>query len=108
MNYNPNILTQRYVQVAAQYGGLAETRSAYRNQDSGIYLRMMDKHSYWGFDNGLRSMIPSALHLSITGYHFILPDMIGKCMLLDIIHVEVCRPVEGKIYMHIVNEKSIA
>ncbi|XP_067941502.1 myogenesis-regulating glycosidase-like [Watersipora subatra] len=77
MQHNPNLLTKRYVQMAAKFGGMTETRAAYRNQDSGIYLRMMDKHSCWGFDNGLKSMIPSALHLSIIGYHFILPDMIG-------------------------------
>ena len=38
---------------------------------------MMDKNSYWGYDNGLKTMIPTALLMSMLGYPFILPDMIG-------------------------------
>ena len=38
---------------------------------------MMDKDSHWGHDNGLRTMIPTALLFSTLGYPFILPDMIG-------------------------------
>ena len=33
--------------------------------------------SRWGNDNGLKTMIPNALLMSILGYPFILPDMIG-------------------------------
>lgn len=75
---NPNLVTKRYVEVVSRFGGVIETRAAYRNQGSPTFLRMMDKHSYWGFDNGLKTMIPSALHLSIIGYNFVIPDMIGK------------------------------
>lgn len=38
---------------------------------------MWDKDSRWGYDNGLKSMIPSLLQFSIAGYPFVLPDMIG-------------------------------
>ena len=38
---------------------------------------MMDKHSVWGYHNGLKTMIPTALLMSMLGYPFILPDMIG-------------------------------
>jgi alpha-glucosidase (family GH31 glycosyl hydrolase) len=38
---------------------------------------MLDKDSKWGYDNGLKTMIPTALMMSIAGYSFILPDMIG-------------------------------
>ena len=38
---------------------------------------MLDKHSTWGYDNGLKSMIPTALVMGIVGYPFVLPDMIG-------------------------------
>lgn len=38
---------------------------------------MLDKMSTWGYDDGLRSMIPTALFFGIVGYHFVLPDMIG-------------------------------
>lgn len=78
MASNPNLVTQQYVKAVSQFGGMIETRAAYRNQDSATFVRMMDKHSHWGYDNGLKTMIPSALHLSIIGYHFVIPDMIGK------------------------------
>jgi len=38
---------------------------------------MPDKDSSWRHDNGLRSIIPSALVSGILGYPFVLPDMIG-------------------------------
>ena len=38
---------------------------------------MLDKNSTWGYDNGLKTMIPTALHMSMLGYSFVLPDMVG-------------------------------
>lgn len=38
---------------------------------------MLDKDSVWGYDNGLRSIIPTALLFGLVGYPFVLPDMIG-------------------------------
>jgi len=80
MSLNPNKMTQKYVETVAQYGGMIETRAAWRNQDQPIFIRMFDKDSAWGNNNGLKTMIPSVLHLSILGYHFILPDMIGELL----------------------------
>ena len=44
---------------------------------------MMDKDSYWGYDNGLQTVIPTALLFSTIGYPFILPDMIGGNVYYD-------------------------
>jgi len=38
---------------------------------------MLDKDSRWDYNNGLRSLIPTALAFGIAGYPFVLPDMIG-------------------------------
>ena len=38
---------------------------------------MGDKESRWGYDNGLKTIIPTALTFGILGYPFILADMIG-------------------------------
>ena len=38
---------------------------------------MLDKNSIWGYNNGLKTMIPTALMMSIAGYPYVLPDMIG-------------------------------
>ena len=57
--------------------GRIEVRAVYRNQQHGILVRMMDKESRWGYDNGLKTMIPSLLFQGILGYPYVLPDMIG-------------------------------
>ena len=38
---------------------------------------MMDKDSNWGYDNGLKTLIPHMLTMGLIGYPFVLPDMIG-------------------------------
>lgn len=74
----PNLITRRYVTSLAEHFGKAiEVRSAFKTQDQGVFVRMLDKNSNWSIDNGLKSLITTALTFSIAGYSFILPDMIG-------------------------------
>jgi alpha-glucosidase (family GH31 glycosyl hydrolase) len=54
-----------------------EVRCGWRAQHQGILFREWDKWSRWGIDNGLHSVLTQALALSMVGYPFILPDMIG-------------------------------
>jgi alpha-glucosidase (family GH31 glycosyl hydrolase) len=61
----------------AQHFALTEVRSGWQNQSAPIFFRQWDKTTVWGADNGLRSVIPGLLSLSLTGYPFVLPDMIG-------------------------------
>ena len=63
--------------MTERFGGMVEVRSAYRSQDVPVFFRMLDKDSHWSYENGLRSVIPTALFMGIIGYPFILPDMIG-------------------------------
>lgn len=74
---NPSLMTLRYVFACARMGGSIEVRSAYRTQNVPVFVRMLDKNSHWGLDNGLKSLITTALTMSLGGYSFILPDMIG-------------------------------
>jgi len=37
-------------------------------KDQPIFTRMLDKDSRWGYNNGLRSLIPTLLHFGILGY----------------------------------------
>lgn len=74
---NSNHLTDLYVRMTERFGGMVEVRSAYRSQDVPVFFRMLDKDSHWSYENGLRSVIPTALFMGIIGYPFILPDMIG-------------------------------
>ncbi|GAB4397878.1 MAG: glycoside hydrolase family 31 protein [Anaerolineales bacterium] len=74
---HPNEYTRRYVAFVAQHFALTEVRSAWFNQDVPIFVRQWDKTTVWGADNGLESVIPGLLHLGLTGYRFVLPDMVG-------------------------------
>ncbi|XP_033633868.1 myogenesis-regulating glycosidase-like [Asterias rubens] len=74
---NPCEYTTLYAKMAARLGSQVEVRAAYENQDLPIFVRMMDKDSRWGWDNGLKTLITSALTFGIIGYPYVLPDMIG-------------------------------
>ena len=73
----PSLSTQMYVETCATFGGISEVRSAYRSQKLPIFLRMVDKDSRWGDNNGLKSLVTTLLQMNMVGYSMILPDMIG-------------------------------
>jgi alpha-glucosidase (family GH31 glycosyl hydrolase) len=73
----PGIYSTRYVEHVARFGGMVEVRTARHSQHLPIFVRMLDKNSRWGYDNGLKSMVTTLLQFSMTGYPFVLPDMVG-------------------------------
>eukprot|EP00118_Oscarella_pearsei_P026943 m.310587 g.310587 ORF g.310587 m.310587 type:complete len:718 (+) comp52871_c0_seq1:102-2255(+) len=74
---NPGDYAAIYASLATHFLPLTEVRVGYFTQHLPIFVRVMDKDSRWGLDNGLHALITSVLTLSIMGYPFILPDMIG-------------------------------
>ncbi|XP_077986183.1 myogenesis-regulating glycosidase-like [Glandiceps talaboti] len=74
---DPGEYTIDYVKCVAKLGGLVEVRAGYQTQEYAVFQRMFDKDSTWGYDNGLKTVIPTALVMGIIGYPFNLPDMIG-------------------------------
>lgn len=72
-----NDYTHHYVEFVAKSYALTEVRSGWFNQSAPIFFRQWDKTSNWTEANGLRSVISGLLSLSLTGYPFVLPDMIG-------------------------------
>ncbi len=66
-----------YAAWVAEHFAFSEVRCGWRGQRHGILFREWDKWSRWGLDNGLHSVLTQALTLSIVGYPFVLPDMIG-------------------------------
>ncbi|XP_038221310.1 myogenesis-regulating glycosidase-like [Zerene cesonia] len=77
INDQPGVITADYVRTVAQFGPLVEVRTGYRTQDLPVFLRMIDKDSYWTFENGLPTVITTLLQLNMNGYPLVLPDMIG-------------------------------
>ncbi len=72
-----NDYSHRYVAFVAEHFALCEVRTGWLNQRAPIFFRQWDKTTNWSRANGLRSVIPGALSLALTGYPFVLPDMIG-------------------------------
>lgn len=73
----PGVITADYVRAVAQFGPLTEVRSGYRTQDLPIFVRMIDKDTYWTFENGLPTLVTTLLQMNMNGYPLVLPDMIG-------------------------------
>ncbi|CAG7835114.1 unnamed protein product [Allacma fusca] len=74
---DPGLATTKYVEAVAKFGNLIEVRAARLNQKEPIFVRLLDKDSRFGYDNGLQSVIPTVLDFGLKGYSFVLPDMIG-------------------------------
>lgn len=74
---NPNEYCALWAAFAARFGGGGEVRCACGSQGAGLWTREFDKDSRWSHHNGLRALVTSALHLSVLGYPFVLPDMVG-------------------------------
>ncbi|KAA0716392.1 Myogenesis-regulating glycosidase [Triplophysa tibetana] len=75
--HDPSTFTRRYTEMAIPFSDRAELRSGYQSQNISCFFRIMDRGSVWGYDLGIKSIIPTVLTISILGYQFILPDIVG-------------------------------
>uniref|UniRef100_A0A182KB80 Uncharacterized protein n=1 Tax=Anopheles christyi TaxID=43041 RepID=A0A182KB80_9DIPT len=76
-NRRPSQIVGDYLRTVAQFGDLVEVRSALSTQDLPVFVRMIDKDSNWGWNNGLPTLITTLLQLNMVGYPLVLPDMVG-------------------------------
>lgn len=74
---DPSTFTRRYTEMAIPFNERAELRVGYQSQNISCFFRIIDRDSVWGHELGLKSIIPTVLTVSILGYQFVLPDMIG-------------------------------
>ncbi|XP_032514714.2 myogenesis-regulating glycosidase-like [Danaus plexippus] len=77
INLHPHNIVDAYVRTCARFGDMIEVRSAFRTQDLPIFVRMVDRDSIWGMNNGLPTIVTATLQMNLNGYPFVLPDMIG-------------------------------
>ncbi|GBP18690.1 Myogenesis-regulating glycosidase [Eumeta japonica] len=77
INLHPGHIVQSYVRTCAEFGPMIEIRSGMRTQDLPVFVRMVDKDTFWGFNNGLATLITTLLQMNLNGYTLVLPDMIG-------------------------------
>ncbi|XP_029437148.1 myogenesis-regulating glycosidase [Rhinatrema bivittatum] len=74
---DPSIFSRRYTEMAIPFYERAEVRVGYQSQNISCFFRIIDRDSVWGYELGLKSLIPTVLTISMLGYPFILPDMVG-------------------------------
>jgi len=73
----PQEYSQLYVDKVVSKFPISEVRVAMGTNDYRGLVRMGDKDTVWGTNNGLQSLIPTLLTSAVMGYPFTLPDIIG-------------------------------
>ena len=68
---------RNFANIAADLKTQIISRFAIKSQSSIPMIQLSSKVSSWGYDGGLRSVIPSVLTLGILGYPFVIPNVIG-------------------------------
>jgi len=71
------LYTAHISNVLSSVGNAAEVRSNFNNQEAPLFIRMLDKDTRWGYNNGLKSVVTTLLQMSMVGYPMVLADMIG-------------------------------
>lgn len=70
-----------YADVALNYD-LCELRACYKSEGAPISQRMVDKNQSWT-DCGIDRLVPDAIAMSLMGYFYFAPDMVGGGMIID-------------------------
>lgn len=73
----PGLITTKYVETVAKFGDLVEVRSGLHTQNLPVFVRMIDKDTFWTYNNGLPTLITTLLQMNMNGYPLVLPDMVG-------------------------------
>lgn len=66
-SYWPAAFTTSYVDAVSKFGSMIEVRVGRRTQNYPIFVRMLDKDSHWGYDNGLKTLLTTLLQMSMVG-----------------------------------------
>ncbi|CAH0399610.1 unnamed protein product [Chilo suppressalis] len=77
IDLQPHLIVDSYVKTCARFGDMIEVRAGFRTQHLPVFVRMVDRDSIWGHNNGLPTVITTALQMNLNGYTLVLPDMIG-------------------------------
>ncbi|XP_045450289.1 myogenesis-regulating glycosidase-like [Melitaea cinxia] len=77
IDLHPHNIVDAYVRTCARFGDMIEVRAGFRTQDLPIFVRMVDRDSIWGLNNGLSTIVTTTIQMNLNGYTLVLPDMIG-------------------------------
>ncbi|XP_004925058.2 myogenesis-regulating glycosidase isoform X1 [Bombyx mori] len=77
IDLQPHLIVEAYARTCARFGSMVEVRAGFRTQDLPIFVRMVDRDSIWGLNNGLSTIVTTTIQMNLNGYTLVLPDMIG-------------------------------
>ncbi|XP_034833635.1 myogenesis-regulating glycosidase-like [Maniola hyperantus] len=77
IDFHPHNIVDAYVRTCARFGDMIEVRAGFRTQDLPVFVRMVDRDSIWGLNNGLPTIVTTTIQMNLNGYTLVLPDMIG-------------------------------
>ena len=69
----PVAQTKKYVEAVSSstsssyMSNLIEVRVGSRTQSEPVFVRMLDKDSFWGYENGIKTLITTLLQISMSG-----------------------------------------
>ena len=68
----PVAQTKKYIEAVSSstlsyLSDLIEVRVGSRTQSVPIFVRMLDKDSFWGYENGIKTLITTLLQMSMSG-----------------------------------------
>ncbi|XP_077989452.1 myogenesis-regulating glycosidase-like [Glandiceps talaboti] len=74
---NPNRYSEKFVDFASDFGLETQIGVGQRTQAVPLFVRMEEKRSGWGYNNGIKAIIPAALQYGLLGYPYFIPAPIG-------------------------------
>ncbi|KAK7491682.1 hypothetical protein BaRGS_00017135 [Batillaria attramentaria] len=80
---NPSDYSTYYAKFAHSFGDGTIVSAAYQSQQFGLMVDIGARLSNWGYNLGLKSIIPSVLTLGLLGYPFLLVGPVGGVPLPD-------------------------
>ncbi|XP_046997852.1 myogenesis-regulating glycosidase-like [Schistocerca americana] len=73
----PVVYTDAYAKAVAQFGPMARLRSGVESQRLPNFFHMDAVDTAWSTQNGLKTLLPKLLEMSLQGYPFVMPERVG-------------------------------
>ncbi|XP_070543125.1 myogenesis-regulating glycosidase-like [Ptychodera flava] len=74
---NPLMYSHRLVEMALEFGPETQIGVGHSTQAVPLFIRMGEKSSGWGYNNGIKAIIPTVLQYGLIGYPYVIPAPIG-------------------------------
>ncbi|XP_049837155.1 myogenesis-regulating glycosidase-like [Schistocerca gregaria] len=74
---NPVVFTDEYARIASQFGPMTELEASVESQHLPNFFSMDGVDSMWSTRNGLETLLPKLLEISMVGHPFVMPEKIG-------------------------------